>query len=191
MSNKLHEGKTFNKVNYANKQLINNEFSGCYFIDCDFTKSNFSSIDFVDCEFESCIFSLTVFKHSGLKDVHFKDSKIIGVDFSACNEFLFSVRFTDCNVDYATFHSKSMKKTIFTNTVLKEVDFSECNLSESKFLNCDLTRSIFERTNLDKADLSSAFNFDINPERNRLKKTIFSSSGLLGLLTKYDLVVKD
>jgi fluoroquinolone resistance protein len=191
MSNKLHEGKTFNKVNYANKQLINNEFSNCVFVDCDFSKSNFSSIDFIDCEFESCNFSLTVLKYAGLKDVHFKDCKIVGVDFSACNDFLFSVKFTDCNLDYATFHSKKMKNAVFTNSVIKEVDFSEVDLSQAKFIHCDLTRSIFDRSILDKADFSSAINFDINPERNRLKKAIFSSNGLIGLLTKYDLVVKD
>ncbi len=191
MSNKLHEGKTFNKVNYANKQLINNEFSNCIFIDCDFTKSNFSNIDFIDCEIESCNFSLTIFKYSGLKDVHFKDCKIVGVDFSSCNDFLFAVRFTDCTLDYATFHSKSMKNSLFTNTILKEVDFSEVNLTQAVFKNCDLSRTIFDRSVLDKADFSSAINFDINPERNRIKKTVFSSSGLIGLLTKYDLVVKD
>ncbi len=84
-----------------------------------------------------------------------------------------------------------MKNTVFTNSVIKEVDFSEVDLSQSKFINCDLTRSIFDRSILDKADFSSAVNFDINPERNRIKKTIFSSGGLIGLLTKYDLVVKD
>lgn len=191
MSNKLHEGKTFNKINYANKQLINNEFSNCKFADCDFSKTNFSNIDFVDCEFESCNFSLTVLKYAGLKDVHFKDCKVVGVDFSACNDFLFSVKFTDCTVDYATFHSKRMKKIVFTNSVLKEVDFSECDLTEAKFLNCDLTRTIFDRSILDKADFSTAVNFEINPERNRIKKAVFSHAGLLGLLSKYDLVVKD
>ena len=186
---KLHEGKTFNKVNYANKQLVNNEFSNCVFVDCDFTKTNFSSIDFVDCEFESCNFSLTVLRHSGIKDVHFKDCKIVGVDFSACNEFLFSVRFTDCNLDYATFHSKKMKNTLFTNSVIKEVDFTEADLSQSKFINCDLTRSIFDRTVLDKVDFSTAVNFEINPERNRLKKAVFSLNEVKGLLFKHDIVV--
>ncbi|MDR0802543.1 pentapeptide repeat-containing protein [Fluviicola sp.] len=191
MSIKLHEGKTFNKVNYVSKQLINNEFSNCRFVDCDFTKANFSNIDFMDCEFEACNFSLTVMKDTGLKDIHFQDCKIVGVDFSACNDFLFSVKFTDCHVDYATFHSKRMKKTVFTNSVLKEVDFSECDLSESKFANCDLTRTIFDRSILDKADFSTAVNFEINPERNRIKKAVFSHSGLLGLLSRYDLIVKD
>lgn len=191
MSNKLHEGKTFNKVNYANKQLINNEFSNCHFVDCDFSKSNFSQIDFVDCEFESCNFSLTILKYTGLKDVHFRDCKIVGVDFSACNDFLFAVRFTDCSLDYATFHSRKMKNTRFTNSIIKEVDFSEADLTQAVFQNCDLTRSIFDRSILDKADFSSAINFDINPERNRIKKTIFSLAGLQGLLTKYDLVVKE
>lgn len=191
MSNKLHHGKTFNKINYVNKQLINNEFSNCVFVECDFKKSNFSNIDFVDCEFVGCNFSLTILKFAGLKNAHFKDCKIVGVDFSACNDFLFTVQFTDCTLDYATFHSKNMKHTIFTNSILKEVDFSEVNLMQAVFKNCDLTRTIFDRSVLDKADFSSAVNFDINPERNRIKKTIFSSEGLIGLLSKYDLVIKD
>jgi uncharacterized protein YjbI with pentapeptide repeats len=84
-----------------------------------------------------------------------------------------------------------MKQTVFTNSIIKEVDFSEADLSQAKFIHCDLTRSIFDRTILDKADFSSAINFEINPERNRLKKAVFSSQGLLGLLTKYDLVIAD
>jgi uncharacterized protein YjbI with pentapeptide repeats len=84
-----------------------------------------------------------------------------------------------------------MKNTVFTNTILKEVDFSEVNLAQAVFRNCDLTRTIFDRSVLDKADFSTSFNFYINPERNRLKKAVFSSNGLIGLLSKYDLVIKE
>ena len=46
-----------------------------------------------------------------------------------------------------------------------------------------------DRTNLSGADFSTAFNFDIDPEANTIKKAKFSSYGLQGLLTKYNLQI--
>jgi hypothetical protein len=48
---------------------------------------------------------------------------------------------------------------------------------------------MFNHTNLEKVDFRSTFNYSIDPEVNRLKKTRFSSSGLAGLLNKYDLLI--
>ncbi len=83
-----------------------------------------------------------------------------------------------------------MKKTIFKDCVIKEADFSDADLTEARFLNCDLSMTRFHYTTLDKADLRTAGNFSIDPELNKLKKTKFSSSGIIGLLDKYDIVVE-
>ena len=77
----------------------------------------------------------------------------------------------------------------WTNSALHELDLSETELASAVFKGCDLQRSIFSGTNLEKADLSSSYNYSIDPERNRLKKAKFSLAGLVGLLDKYDIQI--
>jgi len=72
---------------------------------------------------------------------------------------------------------------------MHEVDFSSCNLTEAIFDNCDLTRATFDNTTLDRADLYTAYNFNIDPELNSIKKAHFATSGLYGLLMKYDIKI--
>jgi len=64
-------------------------------------------------------------------------------------------------------------------------------LSSGVFDNCDLSMAVFENTNLEKADFTTSYNYDIDPEKNRMKKAKFSQNGLHGLLLKYDLVVRN
>jgi uncharacterized protein YjbI with pentapeptide repeats len=70
---------------------------------------------------------------------------------------------------------------------LKETDLTECDLTEAVFDNCDLSKAIFDGAILEKADLRTAYNYTIDPEKNRIKKTRFSPAGLHGLLDKYDI----
>jgi hypothetical protein len=41
-----------------------------------------------------------------------------------------------------------------------------------------------------KADLSTSFNYQIDPERNKLKGARFSLHGIGGLLHKYDIKIE-
>jgi uncharacterized protein YjbI with pentapeptide repeats len=58
------------------------------------------------------------------------------------------------------------------------------------FDNCNLHKAVFIDTIANKADFTTSYNFSIDPERNKLKRAIFSEVGLKGLLHKYDLIVK-
>ena len=82
-----------------------------------------------------------------------------------------------------------MKKTLFKNCQIHEADFTEADLSSATFDNCDLFKTLFDRSILEKADFRTAYNYSINPENNRMKKALFSTQGLAGLLHKYDIVV--
>jgi uncharacterized protein YjbI with pentapeptide repeats len=73
---------------------------------------------------------------------------------------------------------------------LREVDFTSADLSETVFERCDLTMAIFSQTNLEKADFTTAFNYQIDPEQNRMKKARFSPEGIAGLLVKYKIVIE-
>ncbi len=189
MTNEIitHEGKTFTKIDYTEKTLRDREFCKCRFVGCVFLKSNLMGNNFEDCAFENCNFSMTKVKGSGFRNANFKECKIIGVDFSECNKYMFSFSFYKCHLDYSTFLGTKLMKTKFEKCSMKETDFSEANLSGSELLDCDLTGAIFSNTVLEKVDFRTANNYSIDPEFNRLKKAKFSAFNLEGLLYKHQL----
>ncbi|HRF77896.1 MAG TPA: pentapeptide repeat-containing protein, partial [Chitinophagales bacterium] len=85
------------------------------------------------------------------------------------------------------FYQLKLKSTPFHDCSLQEVDFSQCDLTSVIFDNCDLSMAIFDNTILEKADLRNAYNYQINPEHNHIRKAKFSSNGLAGLLMQYDI----
>jgi uncharacterized protein YjbI with pentapeptide repeats len=82
-----------------------------------------------------------------------------------------------------------LKKTVFRNCSIKEVDFSEADLGGAVLDNCDLNKTVFENTVLESADLTTAYNYALDPERNKLKKAKFSMPAVTGLLAKYNISI--
>lgn len=187
----IHENKTFSNVNYAEKKLRDREFINCKFIACDFSKSDLRGNSFEDCQFQQCNFSMAIIEGAGFRNAVFSNCKLLGLDFTRCNKFVFSFRFIESILDYSTFYGTKLKKTEFKNCMLKDVDFSESDLSSSIFSNCDLTSARFSNTILEKTDFRTAVNFAIDPEGNILKKAKFSALNLSGLLYKYDLDISN
>lgn len=190
MRTKLQDNREFIGLDFSGQKISDTEYDSCTFQHCNFSNTDFSDNDFVNCRFENCNFALTKLGNSGLKDVHFVDCKLIGINFESCSDFLFAVGFKNCVLDYSSLYSKKLKKTKFSGCSLKEVDFSSVDLSEAVFENCDLSMAIFSQTNLEKADFTSAVNYQIDPEQNRLKKARFSLSGVPGLLGKYSIEIE-
>lgn len=185
-----HLNKTFNKVVYTEKQTKHREFENCSFINCDFSNGEFLSCTFVGCTFKSCNLSLTKFPGSQLDNVTFNECKLLGIDFSDCTDFLFTVAFEECILDCCSFIRKTMRNTPFKECTVKEGDFSECDLSGSTFQNTDLLHSVFNQTKLNRVDFSSAYNFCIDPELNNIKGAKFSIHGLTGLLDKHEIIIE-
>ncbi|UII26940.1 pentapeptide repeat-containing protein [Fulvivirga maritima] len=181
--------ESFNKEDFtAGLEAI--EYEECSFHQCSFAGADLSRITFVDCEFDGCDLSNIKITDSAMREVRFKNCKLIGAHFDECNDFLFEVAFEDCILNFSSFYKKSLKKTRLIRCSMYEVDLVEADMSESLFYECDFAGATFDRTNLEKADLSTSFNFLIDPENNRLKKAQFSQSELAGLLFKYGIVVK-
>ncbi len=168
-------------------ELDPGKYEYCTFHSCTFEKVDLSEIAFWECTFEECDLTNADIRDADFREVTFQNCKLLGLDFTTTKDFLFSVSFEKCQLDYANFTGKQMPHTRFTDCSLKEADFTQANLSQSPFSDCDLNRTIFEQTNLEKADLRTASNFIIDPENNILKKARFSSTNLSGLLTKYNL----
>jgi len=144
----------------------------------------------MECEFDGCNLSMAKLHDTALKDVKFKNCKLLGVDFSVCKTFLLALGFEDCLLNLASFHQLKLKDTIFKNCQLWEADFAEADLTGAAFDGCDLRAAMFEYTVLEKADFRTAFNYSIDPELNRIKKAKFSRQGLAGLLAKYDIEIE-
>ncbi len=190
MENLLHTNKTFEKVNYIDKKVNYREFEDCVFKNCDFSNSDFSNTTFMDCEFIDCNLSMTQLAGTSLKTVHFKDCKLLGIQFGSCTDFLFSVSFDDCVLDYSSFANKKMPKTKFNSCSMKEVSFIGTNLTSSVFENTNLAGAIFNDTQLAGVDFLTAREYKIDPEFNPMRKAKFSTQGIIGLLDKYDIKIE-
>jgi uncharacterized protein YjbI with pentapeptide repeats len=114
---------------------------------------------------------------------------MIGLKFEECNSFLMAFSFNHCVLNFSSFYQLNLKNTAFSECKLIEVDFTTANLTEASFNACNLEKAVFENTILEKTDLRNAFNFSIDPERNRLKKAKFSKENVEGLLSKYDILI--
>jgi fluoroquinolone resistance protein len=190
MEELLHQDKTFEKITSPNKTIRGREFEDCVFRSCDFSNGDFSHNRFTDCEFVGCNFAMLKLLGTTLNNVTFRECKLTGINFSECEEFLFTVRFENCLMDYTSFLKRKMPKTTFADCSLKNVVFEQANLTKAKFDNTDLAGAVFERTNLSEANLVTAYNYTIDPELNTIKKARFSQNGLAGLLARYDIRVE-
>jgi fluoroquinolone resistance protein len=185
----IHDDKVFNGQSFAGQTTRGGEFNNCTFKKCDLKESEFAQAKFIDCVFEDCDLSMMKWDRSTLNNAVFKSCKILGVNFSQCADFLFAVEFDACILDYSSFMGKKMLKTQFGKSSLKEANFTQVNLSGSVFNECDLSGAIFSQTDLTSVNFSAAYNFDIDPELNYMKKAIFSAGGLPGLLSKHQLKI--
>lgn len=179
----------FKGVLFQKEGLSAKEYDYCRFINCDLSEVDYRGVSFSECVFEGCNLSLGKFNETGLKDVQFKDCKLLGLSFDSCNDFGFEVGFEDCALDNSVFYNVNLSKSHFKSCRLHGVDFVEANCEEAVFLNCDFKEAMFDQTNLKKADLRSSFNFILNPSTNRVKEARFSKSSLEGLLASFDIKI--
>lgn len=167
------------------------DYDNCTFVDCRLSGADLSNRLFSDCSFIDCDLTNAKLHEVALKSVAFEGCKLLGLHFDDCQNVLFKVSFTACNLELTTFREWKLKGTKFKECVLRETDFTGADLQEASFDDCDLDRAIFERTDLRKADFCSARNYRFSPEENRLRGTRFSTKGLSGLLVEYGIVVHD
>jgi uncharacterized protein YjbI with pentapeptide repeats len=177
--------EVFNDVNTKFK-----EFDNCTFYNIDFTDCTFQTVTFVDCNFFDCNFKDTKINYVSLRGVWFTKCNFTNVNFAMTDQVIFEFHFKDCLLDYAQFYALKMKKMQFINCSMIAVDFMASDLTEVLFDNCNLRRAVFIDTIANKADFSTSYDYAFDPEKNKIKKAVFSVEGLKGLLQKYDIVVK-
>ena len=92
-------------------------------------------------------------------------------------------------MDLSQLSKLKLKGTEFKNCSMKEADFTDSDLTNASFDFSNLERAIFQNCNLTKTDFREAKNYSFEPSQNALKKTKFSKNGVMGLLSRYDIIV--
>lgn len=179
----------FLNEDFSKIRLVRGDYEECVFKKCQFQNGFLDNQHFSECEFISCDLSNTNIKHTVLNDVVFKECKLIGLRFEDLKDSLLSLRFDNCQLDFASFFQLKLKNTSFKDCNLLETDFTESDLTGSSFAHANLERTVFHQTNLQKVDFTTAINLSLNPELNQLKKAKFGKESVLGLLKKYDIVI--
>ncbi|MDB5284044.1 MAG: hypothetical protein JWO06_3119 [Bacteroidota bacterium] len=183
-----HEGKTFEKISYQDKTVLDRKFINCVFKNCNFSNTIFKDCVFDECTFDGCDLSLMKVKGSLLKRIQVNSSKAIGIQwFDARSPF--SINCTDSNISYSSFFGKDIKKAKFIKCVARETDFSECNLTEANFEGTDLAEARFSDTDLSLANFREAKNYNIDVRFNKVRKTKFSLPEALSLLNSFDITL--
>lgn len=189
MNKKYIPDKNFEGVDFSENKLTKGEYENCIFNNCIFSNCDLSNVNFIECIFENCDFSMAEISAAVFRDVLFKTSKLLGLNFEHCNNLLISMDFKSCQLNLSSFYQLNLKNTTFKDSSLQEVDFTETDLTGSTFSNCNLSGAIFNKSILNKADFRTSYNFSIDPEINQIRKAKFSLAEIPGLLNKYDIEI--
>jgi uncharacterized protein YjbI with pentapeptide repeats len=183
--------QTYRGVDFKENPLPKGEYENCSFAGCDFSNVNLAGLNFIGCKFTGCNLSLAALTKTAFQRVQFKDCKMLGLRFEACNPFGLSSGFENCGLNHSSFYRLKVKQTVFKNCQLQETDFTEADLTGAVFDHCDLARATFARTVLEKADFRTAYHYSLDPEANRIRKARFSLPQVVGLLGKYDIQIEE
>lgn len=181
--------ETYSGIDFTKETFETGDYELCRFISCNFPKTELSECAFIECEFEACDLSMTKLYGTSIRDCIFRECKLIGLQLDTCNDFSFSAEFEACNLNISSFFGVKLRNGHFKDCSLQEVDFTQADLRESHFENCDLAKATFSATLLQKADMTTSYNYSIDPELNKVEGAKFSLQGLPGLLDKYGIFI--
>ena len=190
MNDNYVEQGLFSRQDYSETPLAKGDYENCNFRDCNFSGSDMSGLRFMDCTFTGCDLSNARVTQCSFQETMFNDCKMLGFRFDSCDQLGMTVRFESCQLDHSSFYQVKLNHTIFKSTSLREVDFTETDLRNAILDDCDLLDSIFDHCNLERANLSTARNYSIDPENNRIGGAKFSLPSVVGLLNKYQIIIE-
>ena len=187
--------ETFVDEQLAGKKLSYIEFDSCVFKECDFNSAIFDHCKFIDCEFIRCNLSVVKLNASRFMDVMFRESKIIGVDWTRVAwsnlQLASPIAFEQCVLSDSSFLGLYLSELTMEDCKVNDVDFREGDFHESDFNGSDLTNSLFDGANLNGAHFENAENYYIDVNNTRIKKATFSRIEAVSLLESLDIVLVD
>lgn len=179
----------FEKLGVNGESFEDKEFEECKFINSSFVNVKFTGCRFVGCVFEGSVVSALDVTDSNFVDVTFKNSKIIGTDWTRARRIQ-NVAFDNSQINYSNFRLLKLPKIKITFCEAREVDFTGADLEDGVLTSCDFEKAIFSQTNLSKADLRLSRNYFIDPRFNTVKKAKFSMPEALTLLSGMDVEIE-
>lgn len=185
----------FEDVVASGADVSSKNFDGCTFKRCDFSEVAFSRCRFIDCEFIGCNLSVVTFGYSKLAGVIFRDSKLIGVDWTKVSwpalAISAPVSFYHSIINDGSFQGLSLQGVILGSCKAHHVDFRDSDFSHSRFSNTEFSGAFFVNTNLTGVDFSEATDYDIDINNNIVKKARFSRVEAVRLLEGLDIELVD
>ncbi len=169
--------------------IKNKEFEECRFIKLHLTDCKIKKCKFINCSFENCILSAIKPFNSTFNEVEFKESKVIGCDWTIAAK-VNSLSFSDSQISYSNFRFLKLPKLKLINCKALEADFTEADLSEADFTATDFEGARFLKTNLTKANFKKALNYLIDIKSNTITKAQFSYPEAINLLKCLDITVE-
>jgi len=182
--------RAYENINFREKPFASGEYENCDFINCDLAEVDLSGFIFIECRFSKSNLTNAKLSQTSFREVKFQDCKMVGLRFEECLPFLVPPEFDSCILHLSSFIEMKLQKIRFVACDLQEVDFSCADLTGAEFILSDLNGAVFDNTNLEKSDLSSAYHYSIDPDKNRIRKAVFSVDGLPGLVAKYGIMIK-
>lgn len=183
---KEYEDAVFEGLALKGLVISSKQFYGCVFRNCDLTGAEFISCRFPDCKFISCNLSLVKVGGSSFQNVEFRDSKLVGVNWTAAYwprvKLPGSLRFMNCVLSDSNFLGLSLCDGCFTKCLAKGADFRSADLTRADLSHTDFTDSLFGGTNLTGANLVQAKNYAIRLSDNQVKGARFSMPEAMALL---------
>jgi uncharacterized protein YjbI with pentapeptide repeats len=169
----LNLEQSFQDATFDGLELEAFEFSGKDFYQCTFNRvklneSLWKRVIFEDCVFDSCDLTRSRFTQTTIRNVAFRRSKLMGIDWSdVAKNPVFS--FEECDLRYSSFVGTNLRKTRICDCKALEANFFDCDLVESDFSGTDLDGANFESSDLTRANLVTASGAFVNPIKNRVK----------------------
>ena len=185
----------FDDLDCTGTEIEAKEFDSCTFTKCDFSEARFKKCKFIECDFINCNLSLVKIDYSRFADVTFRDSKLIGIDWTrvAWSSLVIEapIRFYKSIINDCSFYGLSLQELVLEECKAHGVDFREGDFTGSNFTFTDLAGCLFGNTRLTNVDFSEAENYDIDVYQNHIKGAKFSRFEALRLLDSLEVELVD
>ena len=178
-----YECDSFSGIDFSSFNIVESAFQSCDFQSCFFNKNNLFNCSFRDCRFNCCQISLVLLKNTMFSDIQIIESKILGLNFSECNNISFSIDFNSSIIDSVVMFEKNLKKTKYINCTIRNTDFDNCEMKGCDFSGTKFEKTSFHNCNLEKSDFSKSIGYQIDPSTNKLKEAKFSIPEAISFLS--------
>ena len=172
-NNDYHEEIEFINIDFDTVPIDSRSFESCTFSSCRFFNMTLSETAFRSCLFDKCELVLAKLHTVTLDAVLFRACKIMGVNFSSCNDFGFMVDFSNCTINNSIFYGLNFKKRTILECTIADSDLSDCDFTEADFSDTHFKEVTVHNCNFEKADFRSAIGYSINPLTNQMRNARF------------------